>query len=1110
MKIFLYGLFGLIVLVVAAALIGPGLVDWNAHKDRLAAEVRKATGRDLMIDGDVHLAVLPAPALSADRVRFANVAGGSEPTMAELRELRVRIALLPLLVGRMQVESVSLVEPKILLEILADGRRNWEFNTEAPEAEGLGGPGESDPEQGMSGQIQLDSFTIESGTLIYRDVSSGREERIESLDAQVVAESLAGPFTARGDAELRGVETGFELAIGRLLRDGATPINLDLEWAAADTRIHLAGSLSNHPETLSYRGRVKGEGGDLSAALRMFSAGRTGALPVPLQQPFAVETEFSGDLAQVKGSELRLRLGETRLEGDALLELGPTPDLSVSLSTTRIDLDLLLSQAEPAVEQAAKPTSPAPAGIKAGQGEAARFELPEDVRVGLELAVEGVVYRGQAVRQIRFDAALKDGRATIGRARALLPGGSDLSVNGVLSSEGGRPRFQGRLEATSDNLRGLVAWLGGSLGAVPADRLRRMSFSGLIDATAEQVSVDEIDLRVDLSRATGGVVAALRQRLGLGIGLALDTLNLDAYLPAEKGAPKSGAGAAAQQAGSGAGSGDGSGAGPLALLDRVDANLDLRVGNLAWKGETAKDLRLSGTLQDGSLVLREAGIGEIAGSRAGFSGTVSGLATGAAVDGELEFEVTRPRRLAKALGIDPASLARLGRFTVKSAVKGSPDDLSFDSELAALGGSFGFAGTARPTARPLAFDVAVTARHPDLAGLVAALGGPKDLKPDLGALDLKGQVAGTPLDLTVSQLSGKLGGTDLSGRISADLSGPKPVLEAALATGELSLAELFAPAADRKQPGSGGGAKAAKPRWSEAPIDLAGLHALNAELALTARALLLDDLRLEDAALQAVLHDGVLDLKRLTGTLHGGAVRLAGKLEATKRLKAGLALTAQAVELGPLLREQADFKRVSGPVDLTADLTTAGASEAELIAALAGTGNLKGTLTYKPKKKEQLGALALNILGAKVKEVRGVADATTMLLGSFAGGPAALSGTFTVKDGVVVTEDTQIDGRDARALTRARADLPKWRLDSRTEVFRAADPKTPYLTARLKGPLDEPDVKIGGQAFQRKAPAPASAGGDQPQSEPAPDAPPPPRKVKPKDLIKDLLESLGN
>ena len=62
MKKLFYGLLGLLVLVVAAALIGPSFVDWNAHKGRLTAEVRKLTGQTLVIDGDVSLAVLPAPA----------------------------------------------------------------------------------------------------------------------------------------------------------------------------------------------------------------------------------------------------------------------------------------------------------------------------------------------------------------------------------------------------------------------------------------------------------------------------------------------------------------------------------------------------------------------------------------------------------------------------------------------------------------------------------------------------------------------------------------------------------------------------------------------------------------------------------------------------------------------------------------------------------------------------------------------------------------------------------------------------------------------------------------------------------------------------------------
>jgi hypothetical protein len=482
-KTFLYALLGLVVLVIAAALIGPGLVDWNAQRDRIAAEVHKATGRDLMIDGDVHLAVLPAPALSAERVRFANVTGGSEPTMAELRELRVRVALWPLLWGRVKVESVSLVEPRILLEVLADGRRNWDFGPATPEAGEPARSAETDPEEGLAGQVQLDSFEIVSGTLIYRDATSGAEEQIDGLDARIVAESLAGPYAAEGAAVLRGVPTGFDLAIGRVLRDGATPLNIALELPGPGIRAAITGTLSLHPERISFRGQSKGEGADLSAAVRTLSAGSADPLPVYLGQPFSLQTDISGDLDQVKGKNLRVQLGEARLEGEASLQFGPQPDLAVSLGATRIDLDRFLGPTGTNRAATGEQSAPTPAEPGTAKSPARGFLLPEDVTARLELAVEGLVYRGQAVRQLRFDAALADGRITVDKARALLPGGSNLSLNGLLASQDARPRFWGRLDATSDNLRGLAAWLGAAPESVPADRLRRMSFSAKIDAT---------------------------------------------------------------------------------------------------------------------------------------------------------------------------------------------------------------------------------------------------------------------------------------------------------------------------------------------------------------------------------------------------------------------------------------------------------------------------------------------------------------------------------------------------------------------------------------------------------------------------------------------------
>ena len=106
-----------VAVLLAAVLLGPGLVDWNAYKGRIAQAAYDATGRRLTIDGDISLSVLPAPKLVVRGVRLANVAGGAAPDMARLKSLDVRVSLPALLRGKIQVRSVTLVEPVVSLEL---------------------------------------------------------------------------------------------------------------------------------------------------------------------------------------------------------------------------------------------------------------------------------------------------------------------------------------------------------------------------------------------------------------------------------------------------------------------------------------------------------------------------------------------------------------------------------------------------------------------------------------------------------------------------------------------------------------------------------------------------------------------------------------------------------------------------------------------------------------------------------------------------------------------------------------------------------------------------------------------------------------------------------
>lgn len=1149
----------LILLVVGGLLVLPSFWDWNGEKGRIAALVKEQTGRDLRIAGDVSLRLLPTPAFSAGDVTLANIDGGSDPAMVQLDELQIRVALAPLLRGAVLVESVTLVRPQVLLEVLPDGRANWDFSGAAADDSAGGGSGTSGSAtpaaESRSGgdarneAVRVDSFIVEDGTVRYVDARSGLQEVVEGLNAELGAESLRGPFAVNGAAVYQGVPLEFDFNLDRLVEGGATALSLSLTLPQSDASGNFLGALSRHEDLQTLRGRLQAEGKDLARTIRGLPLAEAPSdLPALLARPFALTAEITASDStsgerDAAAESVALTLGEASLDGEAAVVFGEVPQVTAKLSTKAIDLDKLLAVPGAAGEsggegqQAAAPPPAQRGGQTAPDADGAAPGLPKDISAKLAFTADALLYRGQTVRQVEVAARLDQGRLEIDKAVAQLPGSSDVSLTGRLTTAGQGPRFGGKVEATSDNLRGLLRWLGMDITAVPAERLRRLALKTAVDATPGQLTLRDIDLSLDVSRLTGGVAIALRDRPGLGIGIAVDRINLDAYLPP----PTAGQPAAVPPAGTPAQGGDGATApqpapqagGPagLPLLGRFDANIDMRVGQMTYRGLPLNGLHLDGTLQRGGLVVRELSVADLAGSHGAFAGSLANIDRDPSVDGSLDISVAALSRLAKVLGLDLGARLPLESFTLSGAVNGNREELRFDQKLAALGGSLRAAGRAelQPGAPAVQADLALD--HPDLSVLLGELLRDGAVPAGLGPVALQGRMATGAAsgagDLRFSDLAGKAAGVDLlDGDLAVDLAAARPRITAELTTGILPLAVLAAPAAGAGGKGGQGaenGAKtgaagqrsprpaAGRERWSSKPFELEALRGFDAEVKLRSKAVLADKLRLDDADLDAVLDGGVLDVRHFNAQAYGGALTVSGKADlresAAGGLEVALAVNALEVELRDLLKDLAGSDRFAGPLSLEGSFNSRGNSESALVSALSGQGKLDGTVTVATKVEEQAGALVLDLLGKKVKEVRGISDSTTMLFSAFAGAPAKVDGTFVVEQGVLRSDDLKVRGRDAEALTAGNVNLPDWRLESRTDVFRDSAPETAYLTAVLRGPLDEPDVRISGQPFQREQapaavePPPATDEGTTQEEQPA-------KPMKPEELLKEGVKSL--
>jgi len=125
LRLVVFALAGLVLLIVAAAIILPLVVDPNDFKDEIAAAVESQTGRTLSMEGDISLSVFPWLGLDMGPVSLSNAAGFSDQPFASMDAVQVRIKLLPLLSKQVEMDTVVLRGLHVSLETDKTGKTNW-------------------------------------------------------------------------------------------------------------------------------------------------------------------------------------------------------------------------------------------------------------------------------------------------------------------------------------------------------------------------------------------------------------------------------------------------------------------------------------------------------------------------------------------------------------------------------------------------------------------------------------------------------------------------------------------------------------------------------------------------------------------------------------------------------------------------------------------------------------------------------------------------------------------------------------------------------------------------------------------------------------------------
>lgn len=492
---------GLLLVLVLVLLGGLFLLPAERIAQIGADQIRKATGRDVTISGDVAMTFWPTLGASVGALEVGNAQWSEQGPMLTAQNAALGIDALALLGGEIRITNIEATSPTIRLESRRDGRASWRFSDAARTAEITTETTRDSTPQALS----IERLRITDATLVY-----------DAEGSDLVSYSGV-------DLALDWPDPNGEARLDLIVRPAGQPVRLSAQ--VQQFAEFLGGSVqpvnvkvTNDSGQIDLLGRA-GISGEVAGALQISTANTDaflkalGLAGADLPEGLGRSIDMTAQLTLTADRQLALRdlaldLGGNSLRGEVDIGLNGVPQITANLSAGALDLRSATNGAEGGGSGAsADGWSRAPldaSGLAAFNGNIAlvadsvdlgtlklgptRTMLSNDrSRMVFELR-EVQAYQGQLSGQ--FVMNNRNGLSVGGDLRA-----SGIEAQGLLSDLADIDRLSGRADAQVQFLG-----VGGSVDAI----MKSLSGQGAVKFGQGRISGIDLDRLMRSGQVGGG------------------------------------------------------------------------------------------------------------------------------------------------------------------------------------------------------------------------------------------------------------------------------------------------------------------------------------------------------------------------------------------------------------------------------------------------------------------------------------------------------------------------------------------------------------------------------------------------------------------------------
>ncbi len=333
-----------VLLLIITLVAAPFFIPLDGVKKIASEQVKKITGRDLVIAGDIKASMWPNIGVKLQQVTLSNGEGYSDKNMAEIGDITIEVALLPLLHKEVQVKQFIINKPTLHLEVNKNGVPNWQFT--APKTEKIENKEASSAPSAKESEApppSLGKIVINDGNFTYKDQRSGKNYSVANASLDIDMPSPNSPLDIVAKLTFNKEQVKLSLHAERpfkLAEGGDSKAKLDLKIGSLISLV-----FDGNANMQSANGNV-----ELSSSSLVALSGLTGKKldwKGNTQLAFAGQGVLTCSTSECNLNKAKITLDDSTLNGDIKINFASAvPSIEAKLATDKFNLNHYIPKTE--------------------------------------------------------------------------------------------------------------------------------------------------------------------------------------------------------------------------------------------------------------------------------------------------------------------------------------------------------------------------------------------------------------------------------------------------------------------------------------------------------------------------------------------------------------------------------------------------------------------------------------------------------------------------------------------------------------------------------------------------------------------------------------------